>query len=111
MSNHDTGKHQKAKKTIAIKKASRPMLVDRLTYLAAIVEPLFSLPQAIELYRNKSAGSVSILAWLGFECMTLIWIWYGIVHKDKMILIYQTLFFVIDGSVLAGAIYYGGKLL
>ena len=78
--------------------------------MAAIVEPLFSLPQAYQIYHDQAATSVSILSWLGFELMTLIWLWYGVVHKEKMILIYQGLFFIIDGSVLVGAIYYGGKL-
>lgn len=104
-------KHQKTQKALVVKKVIKPKLVDRLTYMAAIVEPLFSLPQAYQIYHDKSAGSVSILSWLGFEAMTLIWLWYGIVHKEKMILIYQGLFFIIDGSVLIGAIYYGGKLL
>lgn len=103
------GRH-KARKTIVIKRTVRPRIVDRLIYLAAVAEPLFSLPQAYEVYHNRSAGSVSILSWLGFELMTLIWIWYGIVHREKTILIYQTLFFLIDGSVMVGAIYYGGKL-
>jgi uncharacterized protein with PQ loop repeat len=103
-------KHQKAQKTLAIKKAVQPRLVDRLVYLAAIVEPLFSLPQAYQIYHDKAAMNVSILSWIGFEVMTLIWLWYGITHKEKMILIYQGLFFVIDGSVLIGAIYYGGNL-
>jgi uncharacterized protein with PQ loop repeat len=111
MTSYHAHKHQKARKIIAIKKSIKPRLIDRLIYVAAIVEPLFSLPQAIEVYRTKSAGSVSVLSWLGFEVMTLIWIWYAVVHKERMILIYQTLFFVIDGAVLAGAIYYGGRLL
>jgi uncharacterized protein with PQ loop repeat len=102
--------HQKAQKTLIVKKVLKPKLIDRLVYLAAIVEPLFSLPQAYLIYHDKAAVSVSILAWLGFESMTLIWLWYGFVHKEKMILIYQGLFFVIDGAVLIGAIYYGGKL-
>lgn len=100
-------KHQK---TIVVKKTIKPKIVDRLVYMAAIVEPLFSLPQAYQIYHNQSAADVSILSWIGFECMTLIWLWYGIVHKEKMILIYQGLFFIIDGSVLIGALYYGGKL-
>lgn len=110
VNSYHTHKHQKAKKTIAIKKVTAPKLVDRLIYLVAIVEPLFSVPQAVEIYRTKSAGSVSILSWLGFEVMTAIWIWYGIVHKERLILIYQALFFIIDGAVLVGALYYGGKL-
>lgn len=103
-------KHQKARKTLIVKKADKPKVVDRLTYMAAIVEPLFSLPQAYQIFHDRSAGSVSILSWIGFEVMTLIWLWYGVVHKEKMILVYQGLFFIIDGSVLFGAIYYGGKL-
>jgi uncharacterized protein with PQ loop repeat len=95
---------------LTVKKAARPLLVDRLVYLAAIVEPLFSLPQAYQIYHNRAAVSVSILSWIGFEVMTLIWLWYGIVHKEKMILVYQGLFFIIDGSILVGAIYYGGTL-
>lgn len=100
-------KHQK---TLVVKKTIKPKIVDRLVYLAAIVEPLFSLPQAYQIYHNHAAADVSILSWVGFECMTLIWLWYGIVHKEKMILIYQGLFFIIDGSVLIGALYYGGTL-
>ena len=39
--------------------------------------------------------------------LALIWIWYGVVVKDKSIILYQTLFFLIDGSLMAGAILYG----
>lgn len=92
-----------------VEKEAPHILVDRLIYLAAIVEPLFSLPQAYQIFHTHSAGSVSILTWLGFECMTLIWLWYAVVHKERMIFIYQGLFFIIDGAVLVGAVLYGGK--
>lgn len=110
MTSYHAHKHQKAHKTLAVKKTKHPKLVDRLIYFAAIVEPLFSLPQAYQIYHSKSAASVSVLSWLGFEVMTLIWLWYGIVHKEKTILIYQGLFFIIDGSVVIGALLYGGSL-
>ena len=103
-------KHHKTKKVLSVKKSTRPRIIDRLTYVAAIVEPLFSLPQAYQIYHDKSAASTSILTWIGFEVMALIWIWYALIHKERTIFIYQSLFFVIDGSVLVGAIYYGGKL-
>ena len=102
--------HQKARKTLIVKKVVKPKLVDRLVYVAAIVEPLFSLPQAILVFRDRSAESISILSWIGFEVMTLVWLWYGYVHKEKTILVYQGLFFIIDGSILVGAVMYGGKL-
>lgn len=86
-------------------------LGDRLIYVVAIVEPLFSLPQAYQIYHDKAAANVSILSWAGFEAMTLIWVWYGVVTRDTKVLVYQGLFFVIDGSVLFGAIHFQTHLL
>lgn len=102
--------HQKTQKTLVVKRQQKPKLIDRLVYVAAIVDPLFSLPQAYSVWHERSAGSISILSWAGFEVMSAIWIWYAVVHHERTIFIYQVLFFVIDGLVLAGAIYYGGKL-
>ena len=102
--------HQKAQKTLVVKKQQKPKFINRLVYVAAIVEPLCSLPQAYSVWSTRSAGSVSILSWLGFVVMALIWIWYAIVNRERIIFIYQAMFFVIDSSVLVGAIYFGGKL-
>ena len=110
MSSYHIHKHQKARKTLVVKKVVAPKLVDRLVYVAAIVEPLFSLPQAVLVFRDKNAASISILSWVGFEVMTLVWLWYGFVHKERTILVYQGLFFIVDGSILVGALMYGGKL-
>lgn len=103
-------KHIKQRKTLVVKKQAKPLLVDRLIYLAAIIEPLFSLPQSYSIWHTHSAGSVSILTWIGYVALPPIWIWYAITHKERVILLYQGLFLLIDGSVLIGAIYYGGKL-
>jgi uncharacterized protein with PQ loop repeat len=94
-------------------KITRPPLrvIDRLIYAVAIIEPLFSLPQAYQIYHDKAAANVSILSWAGFEAMTLIWVWYGLVTRDTKVLLYQGLFFVIDGSVLLGAIHFQTHLL
>ena len=109
MSTYHRHKHQKTHKALVLKKATKPKIIDRIIYFAAIVEPLFSLPQSYQIFHDKAAANVSIAAWVGFEVMALIWLWYGIVHRDRMILIYQGLFFVIDGSVVVGAFVYGAK--
>lgn len=75
------------------------------------MEPFFSLPQAYQIFANKSAGDISLLTWGGFQIMTAIWVWYAFVHKEKMILVYQGLFFIVDGAVIVGALLYGGQLL
>lgn len=104
-----TARHAKGRRMRVQRSPIR--LVDRLVYAVAIVEPLFSLPQAYQIYHDKAAANVSVLSWLGFELLTLIWLWYGIVNRDMKVLLYQGLFFIIDGSVLVGAIHFQGHLL
>jgi len=111
MTTYHAQKHHKARRTLVVKKTIKPKFIDRLIYVVCFMEPLFSLPQSYQIFHEKIATGVSILAWLGFEFMTLIWLWYGIAHRDKMIMIYQGLFFIIDGTVVIGAIMYGGKII
>jgi uncharacterized protein with PQ loop repeat len=101
-------KHQKAQRTLVIQKKSKPLLVDRLTFVAAIVEPFFVLPQLYQIFRYHDASGVSIISWLGFNILTIVWVWYAIEHKEKMVLIYQGLFFIFQSLVILGAIMYGG---
>jgi len=103
-----THKQSKAQPRPA-KQAPPKRVVDRIIYIVAFVEPLFSVPQAYEIYSARSAVNVSVLSWLGFEAMTVIWLWYAAVHRDKLLLLYQGLFFIIDGSVVVGALLYGGS--
>jgi len=84
--------------------------VDRIIYAVACIEPLFSVPQAYEIFRAHSAVNVSIVTWIGYEAMTAIWVWYSIVHRDKLLLLYQGLFLVIDGSIIVGALIYGSSV-
>lgn len=83
--------------------------VDKLTLIAAVIEPLFMYPQAIQIFRYKTALGVSIPTWLGIDILTIVWIWYAVVHKQKMIFIYQGLFFIAITMTLVGALEYGGK--
>lgn len=101
--------NKKNKKTLIVKKQLKPKIVDRLTYAAAIIEPIITLPQAIQIFRTGNAEGVSILSWLGYELLQIIWLWYGIVHKDRIIILYSILYAVVQAAVIFGAILYGGK--
>lgn len=83
--------------------------IDRIIVFAAVLEPMFVLPQALQIFRNKNADGVSILTWLGLSVLTGIWVWYAYEHKEKMVLLYQGLFFAFNTLVIVGAIIYGGK--
>lgn len=86
-------------------------LIDKIILVVAVLEPLCTLPQIIEIYDSKDASGVSILTWVGLNILTTVWIWYAIIRKQKVVLIYQTLFFIFDTILIIGAIIYGGQWL
>lgn len=83
------------------------LLVDKLTLAAAVIEPLVTVPQAVTIFANHTAAGVSLSTWCGYESMTIIWLWYAIVHKERMILIYQGGFFIAQSAIIIGGLMYG----
>jgi uncharacterized protein with PQ loop repeat len=108
MSRYHNHKHLK-KRTLTVGKVKKPLLIDRATFVVAVLEPLVTLPQAATLYIHKTAAGVSLSTWVGYEVLTVVWLWYAVVHRDKLILLYQGLFFIIQTAVIAGGLMYGAR--
>ena len=88
------------------------VFLDKLVYLIAAVGPFSSLPQIIEIwFKDHSAEGVSLLTWLMFMLMSVVWLWYGITRRDKPLIISNALWILTDLAVIAGAIRYDGDWL
>ncbi len=84
-------------------------LIDKLTYVAIIIESIVVLPQAYQIFRDKDASGVSLFSWTGFWVLNLVWLAYGIVHKQKMIIFYASTYGFAQIWVIVGGLLYGAK--
>ncbi len=109
MTRHHQQKQTKKLKTLVVKKQANVQLVDRLTYLVAAIEPIVTLPQVYLIFRDKTADGIAISSWIGYQLFTLVWLWYGIVHKEKVIIFYQLAWFILQTAIIIGAVMYGAK--
>src|SRR5688572_643718 len=81
--------------------------IDRLVNVIAVVGPLTSVPQIVEIwFVDKSAAGVSLLTWSLFLVMAVVWLLYGIVHASRPIIVSNALWFVAQGIIVLGAIRY-----
>ena len=55
---------------------------DTLALAVAIIEPLSTVPQIVEIYTTKNVESLSLLSWLLFMVASVIWLVYGIKIKN-----------------------------
>jgi len=72
----------------------------------AILGPMFDVPQLYQIYSTKSAAGVSFYTWFLFAFFAIPWMIYGIVHKEKPIVISYALWILIDSAIVIGVLMY-----
>jgi uncharacterized protein with PQ loop repeat len=81
--------------------------VELVALMAAIVQPLITLPQIVTIYSNQSATDVSLLTWLGYLLFGVIFLVYGLVFKLRPIWVGQILWVTMQTLVVVGILLYG----
>lgn len=81
--------------------------IDNLTSLIAIVTPLMTLPQLINIWFYKKVQGVSFLTWLIYLSAAIIWLAYGIIHKEKRIVVLNVQLVIINSFIVLGIIIFG----
>lgn len=81
-------------------------IIDHLMSATAVVHPLTASPQVYQIYTTHDVSGVSLLTWLGFMALGLIFLAYGLVHKIKPLIITQILWFIMDFLVVYGTLLY-----
>ena len=104
--------HLHKRKRIHQKKETYPhphahkRFVDRLIYVAGIIVPVLTLQQSYLIHSTKNAEGISLFSFSGFVCMNLIWLWYGIIHKETPIIFMYILLATFNTSIVAGVLMY-----
>ena len=83
-------------------------LIDKLIYIAILAKLVMTLPQVMQIWSVQSASGVSVYTWMTYAIVTFFWILYGLLHREKPIIISSALLIVLEISVVIGTLLYGG---
>jgi uncharacterized protein with PQ loop repeat len=56
-----------------------------ITY-GGLIGSLVTLPQVLEIWVHHNASGVSLFSWVGYTLGALMWLMYGIIHKERPII-------------------------
>ena len=70
--------------------------------VVATASPLITLPQLFDIYTKKNVAGVSPITWIAYVFTATIWFAYGIIHRERVIVINGAL-----GIILASLISFG----
>ena len=75
---------------------------DDSMYLIALVTPILTIPQLLLVWMQRETAGVSLITWGSYAAMSGVWLIYGILHKQKQLVLSQVLLFVLGFGVVLG---------
>jgi len=80
--------------------------IETAAYIAGILGPIMTIPQAWKIFAEKSAEGVSLISWGSYILFAFVWLAYGIHHKEKPLIITMLLWIIIEIVIVTGIIIY-----
>ncbi len=81
--------------------------LDKIIYIYASIMPIFTSTQVIKIFLTQNASGVSLIAWSAYLIGTLLWLSYGILHREKPIIYANSINTAVNLGVVIGIILYG----
>ena len=81
--------------------------MDALAYTVSFLSLFFTLDQVRIIWIGHNAAGVSLLSWIFYTLSSSVWFFYGYVHKDRVILITNSLWVLCCAFIVLGVMRYG----
>lgn len=82
--------------------------LDRIMVFVAAAGPLAMLPQVFDVLFTRSVEGLSLTTWSLWTGLSVIWLFYGILHRELPIIVSNTLYLGLHGIIVGGILLYGG---
>ena len=82
-------------------------VMDKAVYVAGVLGPLMTIPQVSKIWIDKNATGVSLASWVGYTATASVWLIYGLMHKEKPIIVTYILWVILEILVVIGVLIYG----
>jgi len=66
-----------------------------------------TIPQVYQIFSTKTAAGVSPISWVAYTITSMIWLYYGMVHEEKPIIINSIIGGILSACVVIGALIFG----
>ncbi|MBD3311402.1 MAG: hypothetical protein GF349_02820 [Candidatus Magasanikbacteria bacterium] len=102
--------HRRKRKYQKLEKYPHPdkvkKFMDKFILIVGVVGPMMALPQIYKIYSLQDATSISIFTFSAYLVFDVVWFTYGILHREKPIILVYTLWMLINATIVFGAVIY-----
>lgn len=73
-------------------------------YAVAILSPLATVPQIYDVFVHRNVAGLSLISWILYGVLNIVWIAYGLIHKEAPIVISNVIFALLNFSIAFGVV-------
>ncbi|MCL4392762.1 PQ-loop domain-containing transporter [Patescibacteria group bacterium] len=77
---------------------------DYFMYVIGLSTSVVTLPQVYNVWILHNTSGISLISWLSYAILSVFWIIYGIIRKEKIVLFNSTGLFIVNFAVALGVI-------
>ena len=99
--------HKRQNRNREISSESYKKILDKLVYIFGMLGPVFVIPQIVKIYAEQNATSISLFTWTVGGIPQIIWLLYGIAHKEKPLIILNIFWILVYVAMSVGKLLYG----
>lgn len=88
-----------------IKRSKKNTSMDRLAFLAGIMLPVMTIPQAYKVWTDADVQGVSLLTWSLYTVVSLLFVIFGLRHKELLLIYTYTPMFAIEVIIVVGLLF------
>ncbi len=85
-------------------------ILDSLVYISALFGAILNIPQLARIWIDREISGVSTVTWIGFLLGSSFWLFYGIVHREKPIILANAVYVCIQLMIVVGLFVHGGSI-
>ena len=90
----------------SLKKIFSLSAINTIAYVDAFFSMFFTLDQARVIFVTHDAHSVSLITWGFYVISSFVWLAYGYVHEDRVLVITSYGWILVNGLVVFGIVLY-----
>jgi len=74
--------------------------IDRYAYLMGFAAVTINFPQLYDVWTKPDIAGVSLVSWTGFMVSSAFWLYYGMVHKARTLVVINGMLIVVQGLIV-----------
>lgn len=75
---------------------------DKAVFLVGFFGVIIYIPQLLKIWMERNVSGVSLITWSGFFLGSIVWIFYGIAHKQKPIIYINIIMAILQVVIVVG---------